>query len=206
MQQEVFGLTDSTFVLYRLDQLPRTWTSFVVIEWLKFKRFCRVPIGMTSLQQTTLLIALDVEQHWNCFNLQVFVEMDLNSYNRKIYGQKLSCSKMNQLKSGVKIRKEHYNPFSRNQVTQSFPLFRHDQYSSFCFSKLIRVAATVLIAVDKFKGINRSSVINTIDLASAKWKILQEHQRAYFAVEYQTVKSTKELSEQLNSQPDSIPR
>ena len=77
---------------------------------------------------------------------------------------------------------------------QSTLPFRHDQYSS--FSKHIRVAATVLIAVDKFKGINRSSVIDTNDLASAKWKIIQDHQLEYYAAEYQTLKSAKELSKQ----------
>ena len=128
------------------------------------------PIGITSLQQTTLLIALHMEQLELLQSSSLWWKGPRWLQQQEDLWQK---TKLQQVESfEVRGQNSKRTPQSLSlAVTQSTLLFRHDQYSS--FSNLISVAATVLIAVDKFKGSNRSSVINTKDLASAKWKIFQ---------------------------------
>ena len=170
-QQEISGWTESTIVLHWLAQLPRSWTTFVANR-VKIERFCHDPFGITSLRQTTLLIALHVEQHWNGFNLQVFGGNDLIATTAR-FRPKNSSRQVGP--NEVRGQKSKGTPQSLSLTgTQTTLFFRHDQYSR--FFKLILVAATVVIAVHKFKILNRSLVINTKDIASAKLKILQEHQ------------------------------
>ena len=193
-QQEAFGWTDSTIVLHWLAQLPRTWTTFVanrvaeIQEILPRSNWNHVsstnnPADCSS-RGTTLELLQSSSLWWNG---PQWLQQSQDSWPK---------TKLQQVEP-IEVRGQNLKETPQSlslTVTQSTLLFRPDQYSS--LSKFIRVAATVLIAVGKFRGINRSSVITSNDLASAKWRILQEHQIEYYAVEYQTLKSAKKLSKQ----------
>ena len=152
-QQTIFGWSDSTIVLHWLAQLPRTWTTFVAN---------RVAESQEILTRSNWIHVSSTNNPAYCSSRGATLEL-LQSSSLWWNGQDLwPNTKLQQVES-IEVRgqnsKETLQPLSLT-VTQSTLLFRHDQYSS--FSKLIRVAATVLLAVDKFRGINRSSVITCL--------------------------------------------
>ena len=193
-EQEVFGWTDSTIVLQWLAQLPRTWTIFVanrvseVQQNLPRSNWNHVSSSSnpadSSSRGTTLELLQSSSLRWNGPEW-LHEPQDL-----------WPKTKLQQIEP-IEIRGQTANNIIQSTslaVTQLNLIFRHDQYSS--FSKLIRVVARVLMAIDKFKRTNRSSDVTVTDLTSAKLKILAEHQLHYYATEHQTLKTGKELSKQ----------
>ena len=193
-EQEVFGWTDSTIVLQWLAQLPRTWTTFVanrvseVQQNLPRSNWNHVSSSSnpadSSSRGTTLELLQSSSLWWNGPEwLQKPQDLWPETKLQQIEPIEITDQTANNLIQSTSLA-----------VTQLNLIFRHDQNSS--FSKLIRVVARVLMAIEKFKRTNRSSDVTVTDLTSAKLQILAEHQLHYYATEHQTLKTGKELSKQ----------
>ena len=89
-----------------------------------------------------------------------------------------------------------------NAVVQHAPNFQPEKFSS--FTGLIRVVATVQIALDKLRRLNTKSFISAECLATAEWTLVRQNQLEYFADEFAVLKAGKALPRQskiLNLKP-----
>ena len=179
-------------MLQWLAQLPRTWTAFVanraseVQQILSRANWNHVSPSSNPADCSSRGARLEVLQSFRLWwNGPEWLQKSQDSWSKS----KLHLGEPIEVR--VKNAKITASSISL-AVTQSTLIFRHDRYSS--FSKLILVVATVFIAMEKLKRVNRSPDVTAADITSAKRKTLKEHQIDYYATEYHTLEAGKKLS------------